>query len=96
VNSRIRRRTFLTATGAIATATAVGDVAYATPHALDDTSEYVDVQLLNITDFHGYLQPTTPSQGSVITGAGGVPVTVGGAGYLATHLKRLREGQPNS
>ncbi|MET9315525.1 bifunctional metallophosphatase/5'-nucleotidase [Kribbella sp. NPDC003505] len=100
MNSRIRRRTFLTATGAIATATAVGDVAYATPHALDSASsgpsEYVDVQLLNITDFHGYLQPTTPSQGSVITGAGGVQVTVGGAGYLATHLKRLREGQPNS
>jgi 5'-nucleotidase len=100
VNSRIRRRTFLTTTGAIATATAVGDVAYATSHALDNdssgASEYVDVQLLNITDFHGYLQPTTPGQGSVITGAGGVQVTVGGVGYLATHLKRLREGQRNS
>ncbi|HEY3514303.1 MULTISPECIES: bifunctional metallophosphatase/5'-nucleotidase [Kribbella] len=96
MNSRIRRRTFLTATGALATATAVGDVAYATPHALDDAPEYVDVQLLNITDLHGYLQPTTPSQGSVITGAGGVQVTVGGVGYLATHLKQLREGRKNS
>ena len=96
MNSRIRRRTFLTATGALATATAVGDVAYATPHALDDAPEYVDVQLLNITDLHGYLQPTTPSQGSVITGAGGVQVTVGGVGYMATHLKRLREGRTNS
>ncbi|GAA1115661.1 bifunctional metallophosphatase/5'-nucleotidase [Kribbella jejuensis] len=96
MNSRIRRRTFLTATGALATATAVGDVAYATPHALDDAPEYVDVQLLNITDLHGYLQPTTPSQGSVITGAGGVQVTIGGVGYLATHLKQLREGRTNS
>ncbi|MFD7154199.1 bifunctional metallophosphatase/5'-nucleotidase [Kribbella sp. NPDC059898] len=96
MNSRIRRRTFLTATGALATATAVGDVAYATPNALDDASEYVDVQLLNITDLHGYLQPTTPGQGSVITGAGGVQVTVGGVGYLATHLKQLRQGRKNS
>jgi 5'-nucleotidase len=32
----------------------------------------------------------------VITGAGGVKLTVGGAGYLATHLKRLREGRRNS
>ncbi|HEY3561761.1 MAG TPA: bifunctional metallophosphatase/5'-nucleotidase [Kribbella sp.] len=96
MNSRIRRRTFLTATGAIATASAVGDIAYATPDAVDDTSGYVDVQLLNITDLHGYLQPTTPGQGSVITGAGGVQVTVGGVGYMATHLKRLREGRTNS
>jgi 5'-nucleotidase len=96
VTRQIRRRTFLTATGAVATAAAVGDIAYATPDAVDDASEYVDVQLLNITDLHGYLQPTTPSQGSVITGAGGVQVTVGGVGYLATHLKRLREGRRNS
>lgn len=98
MNRRIRRRTFLTTTGAIATAAAVGDVAFAGPDALDDaaTSGYVDVQLLNITDLHGYLQPTTPGQGSVITGAGGVQVTVGGVGYMATHLKRLREGRPNS
>ena len=99
MNSRIRRRTFLTATGALATATAVGDVAYATPHAADvaaDAPEYVDVQLLNITDLHGYLQPTTPSQGSVITGAGGVQVTVGGVGYMATHLRQLRQGRKNS
>ncbi|SDR87017.1 5'-nucleotidase [Actinopolymorpha singaporensis] len=93
---RIPRRTFLTAAGAIATATAVGDISYATPAAAEDASEYVDVQLLNITDLHGYLQPTTPSQGSVITGAGGAKVTVGGVGYMATHLKRLREGKKNS
>ncbi|GAA4214099.1 bifunctional metallophosphatase/5'-nucleotidase [Actinocatenispora rupis] len=98
MDRRIRRRTFLTATGALATAAAVGDLAYATPAAADpaSTDGYVDVQLLNITDLHGYLQPTTPSQGSVITGAGGVQVTVGGVGYMATHLKRLREGRRNS
>jgi 5'-nucleotidase len=96
VNKRIRRRTFLTATGAVATASAVGDIAYASPAAVDNAPEYVDVQLLNITDLHGYLQPTTPGQGSVITGAGGAQVTVGGVGYMATHLKRLREGRTNS
>ncbi|HEY3502397.1 MAG TPA: bifunctional metallophosphatase/5'-nucleotidase [Actinocatenispora sp.] len=96
MDRRIRRRTFLTATGALATAAAVGDIAYATPAAAESADEYVDVQLLNITDLHGYLQPTTPGQGSVITGAGGVQVTVGGVGYMATHLKRLREGRQNS
>lgn len=96
MDRQIPRRTFFTAAGAIATATAVGDIAYATPAAADNAPEYLDVQLLNITDFHGYLQPTTPGQGSVITGAGGVQVTVGGVGYMATHLKRLREGRRNS
>ncbi|MEV0647288.1 bifunctional UDP-sugar hydrolase/5'-nucleotidase [Phytomonospora sp. NPDC050363] len=96
MDTRFRRRTFLTAAGAAATATAVGDLAVATPAAAESAPEYVDVQLLNITDFHGYMQPPTPGQGGVITGADGVKITVGGAGYLATHLKRLREGRPNT
>ncbi|HEY3505057.1 MAG TPA: 5'-nucleotidase C-terminal domain-containing protein [Actinocatenispora sp.] len=54
------------------------------------------MQLLNITDLHGYLQPPAPNDGGLITGAGGVQLTVGGVGYLATHLKRLREGNGNS
>src|ERR1043165_3173423 len=96
MDNRFRRRTFLTAAGALATATAVGDLAVATPAAAESASEYVDVQLLNITDFHGYMQPTTPGQGGVITGADGARLPVGGAGYIATHLNRLREGRKNS
>ncbi|MEV0704812.1 bifunctional metallophosphatase/5'-nucleotidase [Saccharopolyspora sp. NPDC050389] len=56
----------------------------------------VDVQLLSITDFHGYLQPPTPGQGGQIPGPNGTPVTVGGAAYLASHLKALRSGHRNS
>lgn len=96
MDNRFRRRTFLTAAGAMATATAVGDLAVASPAAAESAPEYIDVQLLNITDFHGYMQPTTPGQGGVITGADGAKLTVGGAGYIATHLKGLREGHENT
>lgn len=87
------RRTFLTATGAAVTMAAIGTPAYATENARDAATagEYVDVQLLNITDLHGYLHGS-----SVITGAGGASVTVGGVGYLAAHLRRLRDGRRNS
>ncbi|MFL6054044.1 MAG: bifunctional metallophosphatase/5'-nucleotidase [Actinoallomurus sp.] len=87
------RRTFLTATGATAAMAAIGTPAYATEDARDAAAadEYVDVQLLNITDLHGYLHGS-----SVITGAGGARYTVGGVGYLAAHLNRLRDGHRNS
>jgi 5'-nucleotidase len=87
------RRTFLTSTGAAATLAAIGTPAYATANARDaaTASEYVDVQLLNITDLHGNLHGS-----SVITGAGGSRVTVGGVGYMAAHLQRLRDDRPNS
>ncbi|WP_158880651.1 bifunctional metallophosphatase/5'-nucleotidase [Amycolatopsis anabasis] len=56
----------------------------------------VDVQLVSITDFHGYLQPPSPADGGTIPGADGKQLQVGGAAYLATHLQRLRAGQRNS
>lgn len=94
----ISRRSLLAAAGGILAGTAVGAPAFATRAAADPASRngYVDVQILNITDLHGYLQPPAPTDGGVITGAGGMKLRVGGVGYLATHLKRLREGQPNS
>ena len=93
----MRRRTVLAAGGGLVAAAGVGAAAYATPAAADPASGtgYVDVQLLNITDLHGALQPPT-TDGPVITGAGGTQLTVGGIGYLATHLERLREGWRNS
>ncbi|MEK2473406.1 bifunctional metallophosphatase/5'-nucleotidase [Streptomyces noursei] len=93
----IGRRSFVTAAGAMATASAIGSNAYATGHARDAATadEYVDVQLLNITDLHGYLQGA-PGANSVITGTGGKRHTVGGVAYMAAHLERLRAGRRNS
>ncbi|GAU66141.1 putative 5'-nucleotidase [Streptomyces sp. NBRC 110611] len=93
----IGRRSFFTAAGALATTSAIGSNAYATGHARDAATadEYVDVQLLNITDLHGYLQGA-PGAHSQITGAGGKTYTVGGVAYLAAHLERLRDGRRNS
>ncbi|MEW9518961.1 bifunctional metallophosphatase/5'-nucleotidase [Streptomyces tubercidicus] len=93
----IGRRSFITAAGALATASAIGSNAYATGHARDAATadEYVDVQLLNITDLHGYLQGA-PGAHSIITGAGGKTYTVGGVAYMAAHLERLRDGRRNS
>ncbi|AJT68291.1 bifunctional metallophosphatase/5'-nucleotidase [Streptomyces chattanoogensis] len=93
----IGRRFFFTAAGAMATASAIGSNAFATGHARDagTADEYVDVQLLNITDLHGFLQGA-PGGHSVITGAGGKAYTVGGVAYMAAHLERLRDGRRNS
>ncbi|MFJ3925568.1 bifunctional metallophosphatase/5'-nucleotidase [Streptomyces sp. NPDC090022] len=90
------RRTFLTALGAAATF-ATGVPAHATPAARDaaGADEYVDVQLLSISDLHGYLQGA-PGGHSVITGNGGLTYTVGGVAAMATHLERLRDGRRNS
>ncbi|MEU8465299.1 bifunctional metallophosphatase/5'-nucleotidase [Streptomyces sp. NPDC029003] len=95
--NRSGRRAFLTAAGAIGIRAVTGTAAAATRTALDAVSGagYVDVQLLNITDLHGYLGEP-PARDKVITGAGGRTYTVGGVAYLATHLERLRAGRANT
>ncbi|GAB3455562.1 bifunctional metallophosphatase/5'-nucleotidase [Actinophytocola sediminis] len=53
----------------------------------------VPVQLLSITDLHGYFGEHT----ATVRPTAGAPVqTVGGGAYLTTHLRELREGQRNS
>ncbi|MER6780608.1 MULTISPECIES: bifunctional metallophosphatase/5'-nucleotidase [unclassified Streptomyces] len=91
------RRSFLTALGTAAATFATGVPARATEHARDAASavEYVDVQLLSITDLHGYLQ-AAPGTNATISGNGGGTYTVGGVAYMATHLARLRAGRANS
>ncbi|MFJ9432438.1 bifunctional metallophosphatase/5'-nucleotidase [Streptomyces sp. NPDC101490] len=83
--------------GAVATTFAIEVPAYATDAARDAATadEYVDVQLLSITDLHGYLQ-AAPGGHSVIYGNGGRSYTVGGVAHLAAHLERLRAGRRNS
>lgn len=56
----------------------------------------VPVQLVSITDFHGYLRPPSVADGGTIAGPDGKAITVGGAAYLATHLKSIRAGHRNS
>lgn len=64
--------------------------------AADAAPTSVPVQLVSITDFHGYLRPPSPADGGTITGPDGKPQVVGGAAYLATHLKTIRAGKQNS
>ncbi|MFC4015867.1 bifunctional metallophosphatase/5'-nucleotidase [Nonomuraea purpurea] len=56
----------------------------------------VDVQLLSITDFHGYLTPMNDTANGTVKDAEGKTIVVGGAPYIATHLKNLRQGHENS
>ncbi|MEV6719869.1 bifunctional metallophosphatase/5'-nucleotidase [Streptomyces xanthochromogenes] len=93
----VGRRSFMTVAGSLATMAATGTSALASGHARDaeTATEYVDVQLLSITDLHGYLA-APPASDAVITGAGGEQFTVGGVPYMATHLKNLRAGRTNT
>ena len=52
----------------------------------------IPVQLLSLTDLHGYLSET---ENLTIAGPSG-NLAVGGAAYLKAHLDQLRAGQPNS
>ncbi|MEV0585634.1 bifunctional metallophosphatase/5'-nucleotidase [Nonomuraea sp. NPDC050310] len=74
---------------ALATLAAGGAPAAAKPRP-------VDVQLLSYTDFHGYITPMNNVNDGTIKDAQGNTLIVGGAPYIATHLKRLREGKRNT
>jgi 5'-nucleotidase len=56
----------------------------------------IDVQVLAVTDLHGYLSPATDAANSTIVTADGSTLTVGGAAYLAAQLDRVSQGQSNS
>jgi 5'-nucleotidase len=59
-------------------------------------SKDVPVQLLGINDFHGNLEPPTGSGGRIQEVAGGPQIDAGGAVFLATQLRELREQNPNT
>ncbi|NIK57387.1 5'-nucleotidase [Kribbella shirazensis] len=71
-------------------------VAAAAPITAQAAAPTVPVQLVSITDFHGYLRPPAPSDGGTIAGPDGTAQVVGGAAYLATHLQQIRSGHQNS
>lgn len=58
----------------------------------------VNVQLLGLNDFHGHLQPTTPGTIKPFdTGSTADPaVRAGGAEFLASRIRSLETGNPNS
>jgi 2',3'-cyclic-nucleotide 2'-phosphodiesterase (5'-nucleotidase family) len=60
-----------------------------------EKTDLVDLQLLGITDFHGYLQAYNDKSNSQIWSPQG-QLTVGGAVYNAAHLKQLKAGHDNS
>ncbi|MFC0241108.1 bifunctional metallophosphatase/5'-nucleotidase [Rhodopseudomonas telluris] len=78
---------------------AVAAVLAAVPASvMAEDAKPVDVRILAINDFHGYLQP--PSGGLVTPDpadpAKTVHVPAGGAEHMATLVKQLREGHANS
>jgi 5'-nucleotidase len=54
----------------------------------------VDLQLLAINDFHGQLEPSTSSSGSVLPGFGSE--RFGGVAYLATQIEQLEAAAPGT
>jgi 5'-nucleotidase len=56
----------------------------------------VKVQLLGINDFHGNLEPPAGSSGRIQEVPGGPQTEAGGAVYLATQLRTLRQQNPNT
>lgn len=88
------RRTTVLTTAAAAMALTGAVAPAATADQATGQAGTVPVQLLSITDLHGYFGDYTAS----IRGAhaGDPAQTVGGGAYLATHLKQLAAGRPNS
>jgi 5'-nucleotidase len=69
-----------------------------TPQAFAESAAPVDVRILAINDFHGYLRP--PAGGIRITDPDDktkkIMVPAGGAEHMATLVRQLREGRKNT
>jgi 2',3'-cyclic-nucleotide 2'-phosphodiesterase (5'-nucleotidase family) len=85
----------MTRTSRISAALAVLGLVVGTTAAPSETAATITpipVQVLSLTDLHGYLSET---ENQTIAGPSGT-LAVGGAGYLKAHLDKLRAGRPNS
>ncbi|MEV5965990.1 bifunctional metallophosphatase/5'-nucleotidase [Kribbella sp. NPDC051952] len=89
---RIGRRAVLAGAGGVVASVGLGVSAYASEAGRRPPSgELVDVQLLNITDFHGNNRTPTAQIDGYLPGPDGQDTLhVGGAAYLATHLRGIR------
>ncbi|MEU7900209.1 bifunctional UDP-sugar hydrolase/5'-nucleotidase [Nonomuraea sp. NPDC049152] len=81
---------------AMAAGVCLAGLATVPPVAAEAGARPVDVQLLSITDFHGYIRPHNDAANGTIKDSQGNTLVVGGAPYIATHLKNLRAGHENS
>ncbi|MGX1131613.1 5'-nucleotidase [Streptomyces glaucescens] len=105
-HDRRRRRTtrLLAATAGLATVGALVAALPSTASADETTGKhwpgrYQDVQLLSFNDLHGNLEPPSGSSGRVTElQPDGTTKTIdaGGVEYLATHLRKAREGHKYS
>ena len=75
---------------------ALAALALAVPSAAQAEPGDVEVQLLGLNDFHGNLEPPAGSSGRILPAPGGTNVDAGGAAFLATHIRQMRAGNPNS
>ena len=92
VRTMTRPRTLLACAAAGLTVTALtAQPASAQPpgHKATAPASTTSVRLLALNDFHGNLEPPTGSSGQAVD-EHGETVPAGGAAYVATHLKRLR------
>ncbi|GAA3659306.1 bifunctional metallophosphatase/5'-nucleotidase [Nonomuraea antimicrobica] len=80
----------------VSAALAVSAITVLQPGTATAAQRPVDVQLLSITDFHGYLTPMNDTANGTVKDAEGKTIVVGGAPYIAAHLKNLRQGHQNS
>ncbi|MDA1360631.1 5'-nucleotidase C-terminal domain-containing protein [Glycomyces luteolus] len=87
----IRRKRRAVAVGAAAAlaATTLAVGAWSANAGQQDRHREVDLQLLALNDFHGYIEASASNTWAI----GGVNTPVGGAEYLATHLEQAREGE---
>lgn len=84
------------ATAGVALGVAALSVGLSAPAVQAQPLPPVDVQLLDITDFHGYITPQNDASNGTVPLPDGSSLVVGGAPYLATHLKQLAAGHRNS
>jgi len=70
--------------------------ACATPQVADTASAPVSVRIIAFNDFHGALEPPHLAVPATAPDGSAVSVPAGGAAYLASAVRRLREQNPNS
>ena len=93
ISTRLTRRAVAIAAAALAAVATTATPASATSGQHPDPT--TDVRLITFNDFHGNLEPPSGSSGRVNL-PGGTTVNAGGAAYLATHVKQLRDQVKNS